>query len=67
MGPLNAKGRVLVWHDIIFIVGIEWLMLRRDINFLGGQFDACKVLEQMGVVGGVEMEMGKGGIARLVI
>lgn len=52
---LNAKGSVLIWDYIVLIVGIEWLMLRRDIDLLCGQFDACEVFEQVGVVGGVEV------------
>lgn len=58
---------MLVWHNIVFVVGIERLMLWRDIDLLCGHLDACKVLEQVGVVGGMEVEVGEGGVARLMM
>lgn len=53
LSSLDAKGGVLVWHNIVLVVGIERLMLRRDVDLLGRQFDTGEVLEQIGVVGGV--------------
>lgn len=40
-------------------------MLRRDMDLLGRQFSTREVLEQIGMVGGVEVEMGEGRISRL--
>lgn len=56
---------MLIWNDIVFVVGIERLMLRRNVDFFGRQLDTREVLEQIGVVGGVQVQKGKGGVARL--
>lgn len=41
---------MLVRHEIFFVVRIERLMLRRHEDFFGGELDARKVLEEVGVV-----------------
>ena len=63
---LDAKGGVLVRDNVILVVGIDRLVLGRDVDFLRRQFDACKVLEQVGVVRRVHVDVGEGRVARLV-
>ena len=65
LSSLNAKSRMLVWDNVLFLVGIEWLVLRGDIDLFGWQLDARKVFEQVGVVCSVHVDMAEGGIARL--
>lgn len=62
---LDPEGRVLVRHDVVFVVRVDGLVLRRDRDFLGGEFDAVEVFEEVGVVGGVEVDVGEGGVAGL--
>lgn len=66
LGALDAKRCVLIRNDIVLVVGVERLVLRRNVDFLGRELDARKVLEQVGVVGGVEMQVGEGRVARLM-
>lgn len=49
---------MLVRHYIVLIVRIERLMLGRDVDFFGGELDGGEGFQKVGVVGGVEMEVG---------
>jgi hypothetical protein len=48
---LNAKCRVLIWHNVIFIVGIAGLMLCWYVDLFGWQFDSSEILEHACVMG----------------
>lgn len=40
---------MLVWYDVIFVFGVEWLVLSRDIDFLWCKVRAAiKFLEYFG-------------------
>jgi len=64
-GALNPERGMLIRHYIVLIVRIDGLVLRRDIDFFGRQFDTSEVLEQISVVGRVQMDVSEAGIARL--
>lgn len=64
---LNAKSCVLVRDYIVLVVGVDGLVLTRDGDFFGGQFDAGEVVEHVGVVGCVEVQMGEVGVAGLAL
>jgi hypothetical protein len=54
---------MLVGHDIIFIVRVYWLMLWWDIDLFSRKLEAREVLEQVGVMRLVEMEIGERRVA----
>lgn len=56
---LDAKGGVLVRHDIVFIIWIQRLVLSRHVNVFGRELDARKVFEQVCVVGGMQVQLGE--------
>ncbi|KXT05442.1 hypothetical protein AC578_11100 [Pseudocercospora eumusae] len=58
---LNAKGSMLVWHDMVLVIGIDGLVLRCDLNLFCRQLDSGKVFEQIGVVGVVQVQKGQRG------
>lgn len=41
---------MLVRHDIVLVVGVEWLMMWRDVNVFGWELDACELFEEICVV-----------------
>jgi len=66
---LDPEGCVLVGHDVVFVFRVERLKVLRDEDVFVGELVAGfgKVLEKVGVVGGMEMEVGCVGIARLLV
>ena len=56
-GTLDPKGGMLIWYNIILIIGVRRLMLRRDVNLLGWKLDASEVLQQVRVVRRVQMDI----------
>ena len=62
---MNPKSRMLVGDNIVFVFRVQRLVLWCDGDFFCGQLDACEVFEEVGVVGGVEVDVGEGGVAGL--
>ena len=65
---LDAERGVLVGHHVILVFRVERLQVRRDVDVFRGQGGggwSGEVFDQVGVVGGVEMEVGGRGVARL--
>lgn len=56
---------MLIRHNIILVIRIDWLMLRRYIDIFCRKLDACKVFEQVRVVRGVEVDVRERGVAGL--
>ena len=54
---------MLVGHDVIFIVGVYRLVLRRNIDLFSRKLETREVFEQVGVMRLVEMEIGERGVA----
>lgn len=54
---LDAKGSVLIRHDVILVFGIDGLMLRGHVDFIVGEPIAAEVLEEVGVVRGAQMDV----------
>jgi hypothetical protein len=52
---LNAKCRVLIRYNVIFVVGIAGLMLRWHVDLLCWQFNPSEVLEHSCVMGRVQV------------
>lgn len=66
---LYAECSVLVWHDVILVFRVQWLEVLGNQNFLVGQL-ICglgEVLEEVGVVGSMEVEVCRVGVARLLL
>ena len=56
-GTLNAKSSMLVWYNVIFIFWVQRLMLWGHIDFFWFQMCSSEVLEQIGVMCFVEMDI----------
>lgn len=54
---LDAEGGVLVWHHVIFILGVYWLVVGWDVNVVVGKFVPAKVLEQIRVPGAIKVNL----------
>lgn len=48
---------MLVRNYVIFVVWIERLMLRRDVDLLSRKLYSCEILQQVCVMGGVEVDV----------
>lgn len=62
---LDAKRSMLIRDDIVFVIWVERLMPRRNTDLFGRQLHASKVLEHVGMMGRVKMEVREARIARL--
>lgn len=65
---LNPERRVLVRHYVVLFVRVERLILRRDDDVFGGEFGGRrggKGFEEVGVMGGVQVDVIEGGVAGL--
>lgn len=64
---LDAERGVLVRHDVVFVFGVQRLEMLWYKDFLVGQLvvGLGEVLEEVGVVRGVEVEVRRIGVARL--
>ena len=60
---LDAERSMLIGHDIVFVVGVYRLVLWWDIDLFSRKLKAREVLEQVGVMRLVKMEIGEGRIA----
>ena len=58
---------MLVRDDLFVVVGVDGLMLRRHVDIFWGELEggAREVFQQIGVMGGVKVEVGEGGVAGL--
>lgn len=61
-GTLDAECGVLLGHDIILVLRVDGLVLRGDVNVVGGQLVAAELLEQVSVAGPVEVNLGMLGV-----
>lgn len=50
---------MLVGHDIIFIIRVDRLMLRRNVDLFGRELETREVLEKVGVMRLVQVEEGE--------
>jgi hypothetical protein len=66
---LDAESRVLVRHDVVLVLGVERLEVLRDQDVVVGQLvrGLREVLEEVGVVRRMEVEVGCVGVARLCL
>jgi hypothetical protein len=66
-GALDAESGVLVRHDVVFVFGVERLEMVRDQDVFVGQLvrGLREVLEEVGVVRRVEVQVRGVGVARL--
>jgi hypothetical protein len=58
---LNAKGCVLVWNHVVFVLRIDGLEVRRNIDVLGCELRRAHVrerFEEVGMVRGVHVQVG---------
>lgn len=53
---------MLVRHYVVFVFGIERLVLRRHVDLVVGQFVLAEVFEEIGVAGAREVDVGVGGV-----
>jgi len=60
---LDSKGSVLIWHDVIFVVRVDRLVLRWNINLFSRKLEAREVFEQVCVMRLMKMEIGEGRVA----
>lgn len=56
---MDAERSMLIGYDVVFIVRVYGLMLWRDIDLFGRKLETREVLEQVGVMRLVEMEIGE--------
>lgn len=49
---------MLIGNNIILIFWIQWLIVGRDIDVVVGELVAAEVLEEVGVAGGREVDVG---------
>lgn len=56
-GSLNPKCCMLIWHYVILIFGIQWLIMRRDIDLVIRQLVFAEVLEEISVPRPVEVHV----------
>lgn len=61
-GLLYAEGGVLVRHDVVLVLGVDGLMVRRDVDVVRGQAVLAEGFEEVGVAGAVEVEGGEVGV-----
>lgn len=60
---MNSESGVLIGDDIVLVLGIDRLEVRRDVNVVVGEFGVlAEVFEEVGVEGVVEMDVGVVGV-----
>lgn len=64
---LDPKRRVLVGDNVVLVFRVHGLVLRGQENFVGEERRARKVFEEVGMPGGVEMQVRAGGVAGLCV
>ena len=53
---------MLVGHHVVLIFRVYGLVLGFDENFVAGELVAAEVLEEVGIAGAVEVDVGVGGV-----
>jgi hypothetical protein len=56
---------MLIWHDIILIFWIQRLVVRWHVDLIVGKRVAAEILEEVGVSGRCEVDVGVVGVFRL--
>lgn len=60
---MNSESGVLIGDDIVLVLGIDRLEVRRDVNVVVGEFGVlAELFEEVGVEGVVEMDVGVVGV-----
>lgn len=59
---LDAKRRVLVGYDVIFVFRVDGLVLWRDVDFVVGELVLAKVFKEVGVAGAVHVHVRVGRV-----
>lgn len=61
---MDAKGGVLVGHNVVLVLGVDGAVLWRHPDVVVGQaaVRAAEVLEEVGVPCGVEVDLGVAGV-----
>lgn len=49
----------MVRHDIVFIIGVDRLVMWRNVDLFGWKLETRKVLEKVGVMRLVQVEEGE--------
>lgn len=65
-GLLDAKGGVLVGHDVVLVLRVDGLVVRGHVDVVGGEAVLGEGLEEVGVARAVEVEGGEVGVFVLV-
>jgi hypothetical protein len=65
-GFLDAKGGMLVGDDIVFVLGIDGLVVRWHVDFVIGQFVFAEVLKEVGVAGPLHVNVRVASVFVLV-
>jgi len=55
---LYSKRRMLIRHNIILVFRIQWLVLRRYVDFIVWKFVFAEVFEEVGMAGGGKVDVG---------
>jgi hypothetical protein len=64
-GALDTESGMLLRHDVVLVVGVERLVLWRDVNVLCRQPGPGKVLEQVTVVAAVVVQVREDRVSGL--
>jgi hypothetical protein len=48
---------MLIWDNIILVFGVQWLVLRRDVNLVVWQLVSAEVFEEVGISGAIEVDV----------
>lgn len=59
---MYAEGGVLVGHDVVLVLRVDGLVVRRDVDVVGREAVPAEGLEEVGVPGPVEVEGGEVGV-----
>lgn len=65
-GLLDAKGGVLVGHDVVLVLWVHRLVVRGHVDVVGGEAVLGKGLEEVGVARAMQVERGEVGVLVLV-
>ncbi len=64
--PLDSKCRMLIWHYIVLIFRIQWLVVRRDVDVVIRQLVFAEIFKEVCVSRPVKMHVSMVRIFRLV-
>lgn len=60
--PLDPKRGMLIRHDVVLVLGVDGLVMCRNVDVVRGQFVAAKLLHEVCVTGTVEVDLGVMGV-----